>query len=237
MGGPGGQGERARGRHPQGRSARTGCLAPGCGLQFWAASTHADAPRNEILHSWGGEGGGVQEVSWGAGTPSWSLCFPQRRQEGEEGLAGRPRVSWSERQRGRGWGAGHPPTPRFPGTWAVSVDHTRAPPQRPGRTWGAFLGLLVGTCGPQSTSRPRPWGQALPGPAGPWSRDKETSSTGAGLLLRPGVPTGVAFLPPTTTGPAPWLGKGPEPRGLGLVSLLQPVAGERESEVTWNIQN
>lgn len=222
----------------RGRSARTGCLALRGGLGLWAAVYPRRRPPGMKYCTRGeARGNGVQEVSWDAGTPSWSLRFPQSRQEGEEGLAG-CRSFLVRKTEGPGWGARHPPTPRFPGTWAVSVGHTRAPPEEPGRTWGAFLGLLVGTRGPQSTSRARPWGQGRPHEQG-----RGDPFQGCWPFAEAWGPTGVAWsehpAPPTHTPSAlpNGSGKARNPEGCGLVSLLQAEAGQRESEMTGIFRN
>lgn len=113
------------------------------------------ATGNEILHSWEARGSGVQEVSWGAGTPSWSLHFPWSRQEREEGFLVR-------KTEGPGLGCRHPPTPRLPGTWAVSLGHMRAPPEEPGRTWGVSW-ALGGDTWPSEHLRGKALGQVCPG--------------------------------------------------------------------------
>lgn len=133
----------------------------------------------------------MQEVSWGAGTPSWSLRFPQSRQEGEEGeegLAGRRRVSWSERQRGRVGvpGTRQHPVSREPGLclWVTHKRLLRSQGELGGLSWGSWWGHVALRA---------PQGQGPGAKAGLRSRDAVTRSRGAGLLLRPGVPTGVGL--------------------------------------------
>lgn len=84
----------------EGRSARTGCLAPRCGLGFWAAVSPPRRPPGMKYCTRGRRGG--------AGTPSWSLRFPRSRQEGEEGFL--------VRKTGAGVGVRAPTNTRFPGT-------------------------------------------------------------------------------------------------------------------------
>lgn len=83
-------------------------------------STQTAAARNEILHSWGDErGGGVEEVSRGAGDPPPGPCASRRTarssRRGFQAAGGFP----GQKERGaRGAGVGVPGTrqhPLFPG--------------------------------------------------------------------------------------------------------------------------
>lgn len=240
-GGGRGDGERAGGRHPQGAVSKDRVPGPalrartlGCPLPTQTAT------RNEILHSWGGEGERGAGGKLGCGDPLLVPALPTEPPGGGGGRGGpcRPPQGFLVRKtEGPGGGAGHPPTPRFPGTWAVSVGHTQAPPEEPGRTWGSFLGLLVGTRGPQSTSRARPWGQGRPqeqGRGDPFQGRWPVAEAWGAHRCWPGV----SAQPPHThtIGPAQRLRKGPEPRGLR--AGLPPPGRGRPAGIRndWNIQ-
>lgn len=175
----------------------------------------------------------------GAGTPSWSLRFPWSREEGEEGFLVR-------KTEGPGLGCGHPPIPVSreprPCLWVTRECLLRSQGELGGLPWTSWWGH-VALRAPQGQGP----GPGMPGPVGLRSRDKVSSPRGAGLLLRPGVPPapppprpGASAQPPLppSISPAQRLQERPgtPSRAAGWSPSSGQRPGQRESEMTWNIQ-
>lgn len=171
MRGTRGDGERG-GQASAGRSARTlGCRPP------------TPTPPGMKYCTRGGEGERGAGGKPGCGDPLLVPALPTEPPGGGGGPC-RPPQGFLVRKTEGGVGVPAPTNTPFPG----NLGRVCGCLLRSQGELGAFLGLLVGMCGPQSTSRAWPRGQGRP-----QERDEVTRPTGAGLLLRPGVPTSVAW--------------------------------------------